>query len=159
MLDAVWKYTINTMRQRKNDPLSSRWSAQTDIQVPFFDLDPMEIVWHGNYVKYLEIGRCALLERIDYNYPQMKASGYAWPIIDLQIRYIRPARFSQHLTVHAGITEWENSLKMSYLIVDAESGQRLIRATTTQVAVDISTGEMCFVSPPILFEKLGVPCE
>ncbi len=129
------------------------------MQVPFFDLDPMEIVWHGNYVKYLETGRCALLDSIGYNYPQMKESGYAWPVIDLQVRYVSPARFFQLLTVQAGITEWENCLRIAYLIVDAESGKKLIRATTTQVAVDMERGEMCFVSPPILFQKLGVTCE
>ncbi|MGZ5781545.1 MAG: acyl-CoA thioesterase, partial [Burkholderiaceae bacterium] len=65
----------------------SRWFAEVELQVQFFDLDPMEIVWHGNYVKYLEIARCALLDSIDYNYVQMKESGYAWPIIDMHLRY------------------------------------------------------------------------
>ena len=57
----------------------------------------------------------------------------------------------------AEIVEWENRLKISYLIADAVSGHRLARATTTQVAVEIANHEMCFVSPPVLFEKLGVP--
>lgn len=135
---------------------AANWSAEVELQVQFFDLDPMEIVWHGNYVKYLEIARCALLDRIDYNYEQMKASGYAWPVIDLHLRYVAPARFGQKIVLRAVIIEWENRLKIDYLITDAGSGRRLTRATSTQVAVDIATGEMCFVSPPVLFEKLGV---
>jgi acyl-CoA thioester hydrolase len=135
---------------------AANWSAKVELQVQFFDLDPMEIVWHGNYVKYLEIARCALLDRIDYNYEQMKASGYAWPVIDLHLRYVAPARFGQKIALRAVIIEWENRLKIDYLITDAGSGRRLTRATSTQVAVDIATGEMCFVSPPVLFEKLGV---
>jgi len=136
---------------------TASWVAKTEIQVQFFDLDPMEIVWHGNYARYLEIARCALLDSIEYNYEQMKQSGYAWPIIDMQLRYIAPAHFGQHLKVHVEIVEWEYRLKMKYLITDAATGQRINRATTTQVAVDTLTGEMCFVSPPILFEKLGLP--
>jgi acyl-CoA thioester hydrolase len=135
---------------------AANWSAEVELQVQFFDLDPMEIVWHGNYVKYLEIARCALLDRIDYNYEQMKASGYAWPVIDLHLRYVAPARFGQKIALRAVIVEWENRLKIDYLITDAGSGRRLTRATSTQVAVDIATGEMCFVSPPVLSEKLGV---
>ncbi len=135
---------------------AANWSAEVELQVQFFDLDPMEIVWHGNYVKYLEIARCALLDRIDYNYEQMKASGYAWPVIDLHLRYVAPARFGQKIALRAVIVEWENRLKIDYLITDVASGRRLTRATSTQVAVDIATGEMCFVSPPVLFEKLGV---
>lgn len=133
-----------------------KWSAEIELQVQFFDLDPMNIVWHGNYVKYLEQARCALLESIGYNYPDMKASGYMWPIIDMHLRYIGPAAFGQTIRARAAIVEWENRLKIDYLITDAQTGKRLTRATTTQVAVSIDTGEMCFVSPPVLFEKLGV---
>jgi acyl-CoA thioester hydrolase len=134
----------------------SRWFAESETQVQFFDLDPMEIVWHGHYVKYLEIIRGVLLDTIDYNYAQMKASGYVWPVIDLHLRYIAPAGFTQRLKLRAEIVEWENRLKIAYLISDAVSSRRLSRATTTQVAVQIATGEMCYVSPPVLFEKLGV---
>lgn len=134
----------------------SRWWAEIEMQVQFFDLDPMEIVWHGNYVKYLEVVRCALLDKIGYNYVEMKASGFAWPVIDMQLRYIGSAKFGQRLRLRAEIVEWENRLKIDYLITDALTGKRLHRASTTQVAVDIVAGEMCFVSPPVLFEKLGV---
>jgi acyl-CoA thioester hydrolase len=134
----------------------SRWSAQVEMQVQFFDLDPMQIVWHGNYVKYLEVARCALLDQIDYNYEQMRDSGYAWPIIDLNVRYVGPAVFGQRLLLRADLVEYENRLKIDYLISDAATGKRLTRASTTQVAVDIASGEMCFVSPPVLFDKLGV---
>lgn len=134
----------------------SRWFAETEAQVQFFDLDPMEIVWHGHYVKYLEIVRGALLDSIDYNYAAMKASGYVWPVIDMHLRYIAPAAYGQRLRLRAEIVEWENRLKIAYLINNAATGRRLSRATTTQVAVDVATQEMCFVSPAVLFEKLGV---
>ena len=134
----------------------SRWCAETEIQVQFFDLDPMEVVWHGHYAKYLEVARCALLDTIDYNYKQMKASGYAWPVIDMHLRYIESAMFGQRLKLRAEIVEWENRLKIDYLVTDAASGRRLLRASTTQVAVDMTTREMCFVSPSVLFEKLRI---
>lgn len=141
------------MRKGKSD---SHWWVEIEMQVQFFDLDPMEIVWHGNYVKYLEVVRCALLDKISYNYVEMKNSGFAWPVIDMQLRYIASASFGQRLLLRAEIVEWENRLKIDYQITDALTGKRLNRASTTQVAVEISTGEMCFVSPPVLFEKLGV---
>jgi acyl-CoA thioester hydrolase len=138
-----------------NEP-SSGWIAETETQVQFFDLDPMEVVWHGHYVKYLEIIRGVLLDTIDYNYAQMKASGYVWPVVDMHVRYAASAIFGQRLKLRAEIVEWENRLKIDYLITDAASGRRLTRASTTQVAVEIVTGEMCFVSPPVLLERLSV---
>ncbi|MEW6759260.1 MAG: acyl-CoA thioesterase [Pseudomonadota bacterium] len=141
--------------RKKKEP--SRWWAEAEVQVQFFDLDPMEIVWHGNYVKYLEVVRCALLDKIDYNYGQMRDSGYMWPIIEMNLRYAGSGVFGQRLLLRAEIVEWESRLRIDYTVSDAATGKRLNRATTTQVAVDLETREMCFASPPILFEKLGVP--
>ncbi|QRX83019.1 thioesterase family protein [Glaciimonas sp. PAMC28666] len=135
---------------------ASRWSAEIALQIQFYDLDPMEIVWHGNYIKYMEQARCALLDSIAYNYSEMKESGYAWPVIDLHLRYVHPATFGQCITVRASVVEWENRLKIDYLITDRASGQRLTKGTTTQVAVAIATREMCFASPAVLFQKLGI---
>jgi acyl-CoA thioester hydrolase len=134
----------------------SRWMAEVEMKVEFFDLDPMNIVWHGNYVKYLEVARCAVLESIGYNYMEMKESGYIWPVIDINLRYIGSAVFGQRLKLRAEIVEWENRLKINYLISCAATGKRLTRASSVQVAVDDKTGEMCFVSPPVLFQKLGI---
>jgi len=138
------------------NPHKHRWSAELELQVQFYDLDPMQIVWHGNYVRYLEAARCALLDQLDYNYPQMQASGYTWPIIDLHLRYAHPATFGQRIKVRASIIEWENRLRIAYVITDSASGRRLSRGTTTQVAVEMASGEMCFASPPVLFQKLGI---
>jgi acyl-CoA thioester hydrolase len=87
----------------------------------------------------------------------MRESGYMWPIIDLHVRYVKPLRFEQRILVKASLREWENRLLIDYLVTDAESGARLTKGRTSQVAVDMKTGEMCFVSPAIVFEKLGVP--
>ncbi|QRY79981.1 acyl-CoA thioesterase [Pseudomonas sp. PDNC002] len=123
--------------------------AEVEILVPFFDVDMMEVVWHGHYVKYLEVARCALLDKLDHNYAQMREAGYAWPVIDLQLRYVRGARFGQRISVRADLVEWENRLKINYLISDAETGERLTRASSSQVAVEIASREMQMVSPPV----------
>ena len=49
----------------------------------FFDVDAMHIVWHGNYVKYLETARCAFLSSIGYDYNEMGRQGYSWPIVQM----------------------------------------------------------------------------
>ena len=123
--------------------------CDTEILVPFFDVDTMNVVWHGHYVKYLEVARCALLDKLGHNYTQMLESGYAWPVIDMQLRYVRGAVFGQTINVRASFVEWENRLKVNYLITDLASGERLTRATTVQVAVEIASREMQLASPKI----------
>ncbi|WP_348521148.1 acyl-CoA thioesterase [Agaribacter marinus] len=127
-----------------------------EIQIPFHDIDVMQVAWHGHYAKYLEIARCALFETINYDVPEMQTSGYAWPVIDLHIRYAGPLTYNQVLVVFAKLVEWENRLKVEYKICDKVTGKRLTKATTVQVAVDIKTHEMLFESPAVLFEKLGI---
>ncbi|MBA1320189.1 acyl-CoA thioester hydrolase [Pseudomonas sp. BIGb0278] len=128
--------------------------VDTEVLVPFFDVDSMHVVWHGHYVKYLEVARCALLDQLGHNYVQMQASGFAWPVIDLQLRYIRGATFGQRLTVRASLVEWENRLKIHYLISDAETGERMTRASTVQVAVHIDSGEMQLASPQVMLDAV-----
>jgi acyl-CoA thioester hydrolase len=128
--------------------------ADTEILVPFFDVDTMNVVWHGHYVKYLEVARCALLDKIGHNYDAMVASGYAWPVIDLQLRYVRGAVFGQKLNVRASLVEWENRLKISYLISDLATGERLTRACSVQVAVDMSSREMQLASPKVFTDAV-----
>ncbi|AUG38752.1 MULTISPECIES: acyl-CoA thioesterase [Pseudomonas] len=128
--------------------------ADTEIQVPFFDVDTMHVVWHGHYVKYLEVARCALLDKLGHNYNQMLESGYAWPVIDLQLRYVRGAVFGQKLKVRASLVEWENRLKINYLISDLETGERLTRASSVQVAVEIASREMQLASPKVFTDAV-----
>lgn len=130
--------------------------AESYIDIPFHDVDVMAIAWHGHYVKYFEIARCALLDKIDYNYLQMRASGFAWPVIDLRIRYAQPLRFQQKIKIIATLVEWENRLKINYLIEDAATGQRLTKGYTVQVAVDMQNQEMLLASPAVLLDKLGL---
>lgn len=128
--------------------------ADVELEIPFHDIDVMDVVWHGHYVKYFEIARCALLRRFDYDYPQMRDSGYAWPVVDCQLRYVRPARFGQRVVVRATLQEYENRLRIAYEVRDHASGERLTKGSTTQVAVDMRSGELQLVSPPALLERV-----
>nr|WP_295777215.1 acyl-CoA thioesterase [Rhodoferax sp.] len=131
-------------------------SAEIELSPAFHDLDPMDIVWHGNYVKYLELARCALLAKFDYDYAQMRDSGYAWPIVDMRLKYVKTTGFGQRIRIRAEIVEWENRLKIEYLITDVLTGKKINKAYTIQVAVDMQSREMLYLCPDVLWRKLGV---
>jgi acyl-CoA thioester hydrolase len=129
-------------------------SATLTLKAQFYDLDPMQVVWHGHYARFLEQARCALLDKIEFNYLQMSQTRYIWPIVDLRIKYIRPIRFAQEIDVTATLSEHENRLKIDYAITDVCTGEILTKAHTIQVAVDSENNEVCFESPPELLEKV-----
>jgi acyl-CoA thioester hydrolase len=129
-------------------------TAECEIVAQFYDIDPMQVVWHGNYVRYFEQVRGLLLDKIDYNYPAMEQSGYLWPIVDMRIKFVRPVRYQQRILVQATLLEYENRLKIGYQCRDIESGEVLTKAHTVQVAVAAATQELNLESPPVLLEKV-----
>ena len=129
-------------------------SAEVEIEIPFFDVDPMAVAWHGHYVKYFEVARCAMLRKIDYDYPKMHESGYVFPVVELYLKYLNAARYGQVVMVAAELLEYENRLKIGYRIRDKATGQRLTKGWSVQVAVDAKTRALQFVSPKILIEKM-----
>ena len=131
-------------------------SASLTLRIPFNDVDPMQVVWHGNYFRYMEQVRYELLRQIEYGYREMEASGFAWPIIDTRMKFIAPLRFDQLVRVEARISEYENRLRIDYEFFDVASGARTSKGYTIQVAVAMPSGEMRLVSPPILLQKLGI---
>lgn len=130
-------------------------TATTELEVQFFDVDSMRVVWHGNYVKYLEVARCELLKLFDYNYLQMEESGYMWPIVDMRLKYVASAKLSEWVTIEARLIEYQTRLKIDYIVRDKASGTILTKAHTIQVAVEMATGEMSFTTPQSLLDKLS----
>jgi acyl-CoA thioester hydrolase len=129
-------------------------SAEVIVQAQFYDIDPMQVVWHGNYARYFEQARCALLDSIGYNYSLMEQSGFVWPIVDMRTKFVRPIRLRQEFVVTAALLEFEYRLKIDYRIRDRTSGELLTKASTTQIAVRIDNGEMQLESPSALTDKM-----
>lgn len=125
------------------------------LTVPFYDVDQMGVVWHGNYVKYFEKARCQLLDKFAYGYNAMQQSGYAWPIVDMKIKYISPVFFESKLCIKTVLKDYENGLLIDYQIFDEKNNVRTTKGQTRQVAVDIKTREMLICSPEIVLNKIN----
>ncbi len=129
-------------------------TADTILTAQFYDLDPMGVVWHGNYVRFLEVARCTLLDRIGYGYPAMKESGFAWPVVDMRVKYVRPIVLGQAFVATATLAEYINRLKIDYRLHDRTSGLVLTKAHTIQVAVRMDSGELQLESPAALIDRV-----
>ena len=124
-------------------------SHVSTFKVAFFDVDSMEVMWHGNYVKYLEMARCELLDKLGYNYIAMKKDGYAFPIVKLDVKYVCPAFFNDTIKVTTTLSECETFLKFHYLI-ENEKGEKLSEANTAQAVIDMKSLQTCFEMPESL---------
>lgn len=135
---------------RRRGPISET----VEIDVAFHDVDLMNVVWHGHYLKYLETARWRLMDRLGYGYESMRESGFTWPIIESHVRHIRGAAFGDRLEVRASLVEWQSRLAINYLVTDARNRERVARARTVQVAVLRSTGELQFAQPPDFIRRI-----
>jgi acyl-CoA thioester hydrolase len=129
-------------------------AAAVEVTVPFHDVDLAGVVWHGHYIKYLENARWALMDHIGFGLDAMIGSGFLWPVVSVQVKYVRAARYGDRLRVQASLIEWESRLAINYLIVDCKDDARVGRGQTVQVAVEKETGTLQFASPACLVDRV-----
>ena len=121
------------------------------MKAEFYDVDSMNVVWHGNYVKFIESARCAFLDKIDFNYLKMKEKGFVLPVVKFDIKYIQPIFFNQSFEVEVILLEFDSFLKFRYNLKD-DTGAKLCVANSAQVAVMIESKETCYNLPKALQE-------
>ena len=126
-------------------------SASIEATVAFHDIDIIGVMWHGHYLKYLENARWALMDQIGFGYEVMRDSGFAWPIVEMHVKYVHAAKLGDQLRVRASLVEWENRLVVNYLVLRADD-ERLARAKSIQVAVDAHSLALQFTTPQPLLD-------
>lgn len=79
--------------------------SRTQIAVRYAETDMMGIVYHGNYLPWFEVGRTTLLKECGLPYKELEAQGYHLPVIELGVKYARPALYDDTLTVITRLRE------------------------------------------------------
>lgn len=127
-------------------------SSKIRIKVPFYDLDPMNIVWHGNYVKYLEEARCALFAKLNYTYYDMYDDNIMYPLAKMDFKFIKSAKFDDDLEIEATFKEFEPAIIIKYDIFSGED--KILSASTMQMGVNVKTGETIYNAPEKLLKAV-----
>lgn len=111
---------------------------ETSFRVMYADTDQMGVMHHGSYVKYLEVARTELMRSCGMPYKEMEKSGVMSPILDLNIKYIKPALYDEILSVQT----WISKIKGSRIVFDYSIYREdvlLTKASTTLVFLDTKT--------------------
>ncbi|BDU75682.1 acyl-CoA thioesterase [Mesoterricola sediminis] len=129
--------------------------GEIELEAPFHDVDMMGFVWHGHYVKYLELARTAMMREAGLDWAQMQDWGVIWPVVTCSMKYVRPLRYGQRFRVACRLLEYEDRIRIDYRITDAGTGETLHKAETVQLAVEAATGQLRFGCPDALREALA----
>jgi acyl-CoA thioester hydrolase len=127
--------------------------SEVTLRVPFQDADPTGMAWHGNYFRYYDAARTALLDRLDFTYATMAAAGQMWPVVDTRVRYRRSAQFGEMLRVSAQMVEWEFRMRIYYEIYNA-TDELINEAYTLQVPIDTATQTLIIGTPAWIVERI-----
>jgi acyl-CoA thioester hydrolase len=133
-----------------------RQSHEVKMKVPFFDLDPMQIVWHGNYLKYFDIARTELFDGLGVDLFEFHdRTRYIFPIIRTAVKHIRPLKRGDEFICRATVKEARTKIVVAFEIRLVADGTVCARGTTEQAAVLEPEMEMVYTIPEEISRALG----
>jgi acyl-CoA thioester hydrolase len=73
--------------------------SRVHVTVRYAETDMMGIVYHGSYLPWFEIGRTTLLKDHGLSYRELEAAGYRLPVLEVGVKYLKPAFYDDTLTI------------------------------------------------------------
>ena len=129
---------------------------EIEMKVPFHDLDPMQVVWHGNYFKYFDVVRFGLFQSVGIDlYQYLTDQQLVFPLTRSSIKHILPLRFDDRFLCRATATEARYKIALDFVISRPEDGAICVRGTGEQVAVKLPGMALEFEIPPEITRALG----
>lgn len=122
--------------------------VEVPLKIPFYDVDPMQIVWHGNYLKYFDIARQELFNAAEldlFNYST--ESGYVFPVIRVDVKYVRPLRVNDECICSVFLKDTNVKIIMDFEIRLKDSGVICAQGRSQQAALRLPEMEMQFHIP------------
>jgi len=80
--------------------------SETQVRVRYAETDQMNIVYHGNYAQYFEVGRVEAIRQLGFSYKDLEGTGIIMPVIEWTAKFLRPAHYDDLLTVRTALKDW-----------------------------------------------------
>ncbi len=123
-------------------------STSVKLKVPYYDVDLMQVVWHGNYLKYFEVARQALFRECGLNFRRYaEEKRYVFPVIRSMVKYIRPLRLDDEFICTAVLKEARVKIVLDFEIKLVSDGKVCTKGRSEQAALLIPEMEMAFRIP------------
>lgn len=124
------------------------FAAEHEIDIRYAETDQMGVVYHANYLVWLELGRTQLIHELGFSYVEMENDGIVSPVLDLQITYRKAMRYGEKAIVKT----WVDSVNPVRVVYGYEiyngDGELCVTAATTNICVKKESFR------PISFKKL-----
>lgn len=112
-------------------------SRRIELRVRYAETDQMRIVYHANYLVWCEIGRTEYIRVVAESYAEVERKGISLAVIEASLRFHAPARYDNLIGVDTTLRETRSrTVTFDYVISNAESGEKLVTASTTLASTD-----------------------
>lgn len=122
-------------------------SSELHIKVRFSEVDALGMVWHGNYVKYLEDGREAFGEEHGLSYLFIKHNAFYTPIVDLQMQYKKTVKYGSTLRLKITWIPQDAAKLVFHYELFNELDELCLSAQSVQVFINAASDEMEWYFP------------
>ncbi len=130
------------------------YQHRTQVRVRYAETDKMGYLYYGNYAAYYEVGRVEAMRALGISYRDMEEEqGILMPVVHMQVRYLRPARYDDLLTLETSILNMPaSSVTFQCLVYDAE-GQLLNQGQVKLCFLEAASGQR-IDAPGYITERL-----
>jgi acyl-CoA thioester hydrolase len=104
------------------------YESITQLRVRYAETDQMNVVYYGNYAQYFEVGRVESIRQLGYSYKEMEEAGIIMPVVEMNIRYLRPARYDDLLTIKTLLKEMPTDYRITFYQEVYNEQQKLLTA-------------------------------
>jgi len=127
---------------------------ETKVQVRFNEVDAYQVAWHGHYVGWMEVGRTALAQRFGLDPFQLSQLGYQGPVVSLELKFLRPARFNDLIIIRTTLEPAEAATLVFLSEILGIDGNCLATGCTVH-ALTGRDGALQFRLPPAIAPLVG----
>ncbi|KKB44551.1 acyl-CoA thioesterase [Bacillus thermotolerans] len=109
--------------------------SEKEIEVRYAETDAMQVVYHGQYLVWFELGRTQLMEDLGFRYADMEEEGYLAPVLDVQVSYRKPFRYGEKAWVYTWIQEYNGVRTVYGYEIKNRDGDVCVTGTTSHTLV------------------------
>lgn len=108
---------------------------ETRVRVRYSETDQMGVVYHANYLVWMEIGRTNFIEELGFKYADLENDGILAPVLDINVSYKQACKYGETVTVKTWL-DYYDGLRIRYgYEIYKESGELAFTGTSTHVCV------------------------
>ncbi len=105
------------------------------IEVRYSETDQMGVVYHSNYLVWMEIGRTNFLKDAGFNMMDFENKGYLFPVYEMDIKFLSPARYGENIQVHTRVYKVSRIKTIYEQRILNDKGEEKVKAFVTIVCV------------------------